>query len=131
MKKLNKNSLIILFVFLIPIVSYLVLNQSNNKKIDFSSSNKPQVIDFSSKYCLECQDLKKVLNPLEEKYKDKIDFIKIDIATKDKQSQLLVKKYNVKVVPTLVFIDKKKHEEIINGYMDEKTLEKHLRGIIN
>ena len=130
MKK-HKNNLIILLIFLIPIIGYLVVNQLHNKGINLTFSNNPKVIDFSSKYCLECQELKAVLDPLEEKYKGKIDFIKIDIATKDKESQKLIKKYNVKVVPTLVFINKKKEEKIFNGYMDTKTLDNHLRGIIN
>lgn len=130
MKKPN-NNLVILLIFLIPVIGYLFMGQIKNNSVNLTNSNKPKVIDFSSKYCLECQDLKKVLDPLEEKYKEKIDFIKIDIATKDKMSKQLIKKYNVKVVPTLVLINKKKEEKVFNGYMDEKTLDKHLRGIIN
>ncbi|MEI7474329.1 MAG: thioredoxin family protein [bacterium] len=128
MKK-ETNNLIILFIFLLPLLIYFGLYQVRNKGINFISSNHPKVIDFSSKYCLECEDLDKVLTPLEKKYEGKIDFIKIDITSKDTESQKLIKKYNVQVVPTLVLIDKNKKEKILNGYMDDKTLDNHLKGI--
>lgn len=122
---------VILLVLILPIIFYLI---TGNKKNDISSkleNNKPKVLEFSSKYCVECQDLKKVLDPLEKKYDNKIEFIYIDITSTNEKEKELIQKYDVNVVPTMVLINENGKEKIIDGYVEPDIMEKHLKGLLN
>lgn len=66
------------------------------------------------------------------KYADKITYQKINAQSNDSASASLIKKYNVTLVPTMVFVKKDgtvyKRTE---GYMPKSELEKIIKGLIN
>lgn len=131
-----KNILIIFAILIVPVILYYnVKSNSAEKTISIKqmfAAKKPVVLDFSSPLCMECKELNKVLIPTEEKYKDKIIFRKISIDTINPEETQLMKKYNVNVVPTLVFLDKKGN--IINrteGRLTQTQLEGYLNKLTN
>lgn len=129
-----KNLFIILLILIVPVFAYIVLDAGRDKNIisTAQAQNKPVVIIFSSTMCSDCQKMKKVLTVVEPKYKDKIEFMKINAGADDKQVQDLVKKYNVYLVPTLIFIDKKGKELMKReGSMTEDAFEKQLKVLTN
>ena len=129
-----KNLLIILLILILPVFAYIVLDAGRDKNIisTAQAQNKPVVIIFTSTMCSDCQKMKKVLAKVEPKYKDSIEFTKLNAASDDKQVQELVKKYNVYLVPTLVFIDKKgKEVSKREGSMPQDAFEKQLKALIN
>ncbi|MEJ2726979.1 MAG: cytochrome c biogenesis protein CcdA [Deltaproteobacteria bacterium] len=75
---------------------------------------KPVIIDFSAAWCAPCRELDEVTFHDREVVKQvQQDFfmIKVDLTRKDKaDSNRLLKKYDVKGVPTVVFLDKKGEE---------------------
>lgn len=129
------NLIIILAILIIPIILYYGLktvSDKNSAGMGQIPASMPVVLDFSSNLCLECSELDKIMDPLKAKYKNKVIFRKIQINSNNPQDQLLIKKYSVKVVPTLVFMNKdKKVIKIIQGIAPKTKLEKYLDKISN
>lgn len=127
------NLLIILAIFILPIILYHSYSSSNNEAYMNEAKavmSKPKVMDFSSELCYECKELDKAMKPLEPKYKDKIIFKKIYINTKSAESQKMIKKYAINVVPTLVFINKEgKVVRKVEGSISQQKLEGYLKSL--
>ena len=126
----EKLSLIIAIIILVvPIVLYTAFKTPTNDGVLEAANGKPIVMEFTSPLCAECQRLKKVLDVVEPKYSRKITFQKINTATMDSQVVSKIQKYEVRVVPTMIFIDKKGEivakkegampEENLTAYLDE------------
>lgn len=129
-----KNLIIILLIIVLPIIAYITLDSNKHKDIISlaQAGDKPVVMIFSSTMCSECQKLKKVLAVVEPNYSSKVNFMKLDASSSDANIQALVKKYNVYLVPTMVFVDKsgnQKHRT--EGSMSKEELEKKLKDISN
>ena len=130
-----KNWIIALAILILPLVTYFVLDKTNGDKSNFeavAASGKPAVIKFASAMCLDCKKMESMMCEVMPLYADKVVYEKIDSQSNDKQTQSMIKKYNVTVVPTVIFLNKdgsvyKKTE----GAYDKEEFEKYLRGIIN
>ncbi len=102
----QKVSLIVMTLILVlPIALYAIFKTPQDSAA-IAATGKPTVVEFSSQLCSECQKLKKVLNVVEPKYSQKISFQKIDTGRISRKTQKEIEKYEVKVVPTLIFLDK-------------------------
>lgn len=132
-----KNWIIALAILIIPMVTYFVLDKTNSSKAAFeaqaqSSYAKPVVMKFSSPMCLDCKKLDGTINQIMPKYSDKVTYEKISTQSNDGRTSELIKKYNVTLVPTMVFIQKDgKIYKRTEGYMTDKELEKIVKGLIN
>ena len=129
-----RNLVIILLILVVPIIAYITLDSKKNKDvISFAQAgDKPVVMIFSSAMCSDCVKMKKVITIVEPQYKDKIDFIRLDAGSSDQQVQSMVKKYNVYLVPTMVFVDKTgKMKHRTEGSMPQVEFEKKLKDLIN
>ncbi len=130
-----KNWIVALVVLLLPIVTYFVLDKTNGDKTNFeavAASGKPAVIKFGSTMCLDCKKMEAMMNEVMPQYADKVVYEKINSQSNDRNTQSMIKKYNVTVVPTVIFLNKdgsvyKKTE----GAYDKKEFEKYIEGIIN
>jgi len=132
---MNRKSslLVILLIFALPVMLYYVLKAP---KESFSSAalaeaaNQPKVLHFSQTMCSECKKLEGYFKPTEQKYQGKIVFIHIDVAERTPETTALMQKYNVKVVPTLVFINKNgKVIKVTEGAIPQEELEGYLNSI--
>lgn len=136
-EKMRKNNsfFIIFSVIAIPLILYFAFKPSssdNSANLAQAIGSKPVVLDFSSEMCLECKEFSQILQPEEKKYSNKIFFKNIIINSDDKETKELLKKYNVKVVPTLVFIDKQgKVVRTTEGSIPKSTLENYLNQLEN
>lgn len=128
----EKMSLIIAALILVlPITFYALFKAPHEGGRLEAATGKPIVLEFSSAMCSECQKLQKVLDEVEPKYDKKISFQKVNANIIDKNAQEKIKKYNVKSVPTIVFIDKQGRtiaQEV--GAMSEETLVLHLEELL-
>jgi len=126
------NLIAILAIFIVPVIMYYSLHSSTQDTASIATGIKPTVIDFSSEMCLECKELKKVMDQVEPKYDKKIVFKKIMITSANAEDQKLVKKYGVKVVPTLVYLDKNgKVLKKTEGALTKTELERNFNRLIN
>lgn len=122
------NSIIIALIFIVPIGLYALLS-TGSKDASIASAAQPTVYDFYAPMCSECKELKKNMNIVEPKYENKVNFVKVDVSKNT--SSTLVKKYDVVVVPTLVFLDKNgKLIKKSTGNMPVKELESNIERIL-
>lgn len=129
---MNKNVAIILAILILPICFYYYLDKSQAVSASKINNTQPAVIKFASDMCSECQKMDKVVNQVYPKYSDKITLVKVPVQKQTKETQELIKKYNVTLVPTIVF--KKSDGQTmarIEGAMDNATFEQYLKRLIN
>ena len=89
----------------------------------FSNPHKLVIIEFWSNACIPCEKIKPFLEKLEEIYREKLSITYINIAN----NLSTVEKYNIKDIPTFIFI---KNQELIfriNGFKDNNHFEKVIR----
>lgn len=101
---MNKNVVIILLVFLVPLGIYWGLTRDKGVTVLPSAAvSGPEIIKFSSPMCYECQELEKVFKEVYPGYANKISLRKVDVTQNDKSTKELIKEYDVKLVPTCIF----------------------------
>ena len=116
-----KNWIIILLLFALPLGTYAYLDAKSqnaktcsvealNKMQDEMANSKVKIIKFSSPMCSECKKMAQELNKAMESLKDSVILEEINISETTgknaKYNKSAIKKYNVTLVPTVVFIDK-------------------------
>ena len=127
-----KNLLIILAILILPIAAFLVLDKTKSTSDIAMAANQPCFMVFTSTMCLDCQKVKKELAQIEDNYNSKVNIVKINALEKSDKTQSLVKKYNVTLVPTLIFMDKNnKTIYRTEGYMSKEEMIEQLEKIIN
>lgn len=104
---MKKTLLIIFTIFALPIIAYAVLNgkQEVITEVALASNGKPQVIKFSSPMCSDCQKMAGIIEEIFDDYKNKVEFVEISVNQKTPVVRNQIKKYNVQLVPTMIFID--------------------------
>ena len=128
-----KNWIVVLIILIAPIVTYYVLDKNSQNKAAFEAQaqvGKPSVIKFYSTMCLDCKKLDVVTKEVMPKYADKLNYQAYNVQNSDKSVDVLVQKYGVTLVPTMVFISKdgnvvKKTE----GYLTNQQLEQNLNAL--
>ena len=116
-------------ILILPIACYAIFKAPATNAA--SMQGKAVMMEFSLPLCSECQKLNKILEQVEPQYQDKIYFMKIDASSMDKNTQEAVKAYNVKVVPTCIFVDKTgKMRGRSEGSMSKEELTKVLDEIL-
>jgi thiol-disulfide isomerase/thioredoxin len=129
---MNKNVVWILVIFLVPLAVYFGLTRNKLTSLPAVATMGDEIIKFASPMCYECQELEKIMDEVFPKYNDKIALRKIDVTQRDKNTQALIKEYNVKLVPTTVFKNQDgKVTRRIEGSMQPKILENYMVELIN
>ncbi len=127
---MNKNIVILLLVFILPLFAYFMLSKTNQGSVSVANTNRPQLIKFTSNMCGECKRVEPVVNNVMEKYQDTIQYIVIPVQVDNRYNQEMIAKYRVTLVPTIILRDKnQKVVKRIEGYVDEKTLDNYLKGL--
>lgn len=93
-----------------------------------NASGKIVLIDFYATWCGPCKAMTPVMEQMEEKYGDKIEFRRIDVDQDDE----LANKYNVQSIPNIVILSP--NEEVIEnivGYHDANQMDKILSEVLD
>lgn len=129
---MNRNIIIILLIFLVPLAVYFGLSRDKLTTPPSFASSGPEVIKFASPMCYECQQLEKVFDEVFPNYNKDISLRQIDVTQKDNSTKALIKSYGVKLVPTTVFKNADgKTLRRIEGTMQPQVLENYLKELIN
>lgn len=129
---MNKNIIIILAIFLVPLAAYWGLSKDKLTTPPAIATNGAEVIKFASPMCYECQELEKVFDEVFPAYNRDITLRKIDVTQKDNSTREMIKKHNVKLVPTTVFKDSNGNiKRRIEGSMQPQILDNYLKELIN
>ena len=127
-----KNFTIISLIFIVPLLAYMILSKPDVSIASKSSNaNNPQIMKFTSLMCLDCKKLDKTFKEIYPKYSEKITLIEIPVQTETAYTKTQVQKYNVTLVPTLVFITAKgKQLYKTEGNMTKVELEQKMKDLI-
>ena len=129
---MNKNIIIILAIFLVPLAAYFGLTRDKLTTLPSIASSGAEIVKFSSPMCYECQELEKIFEEIFPKYSNNITLKKVDVTQKNNETRKLIKKYEVKLVPTTVFKNAEgKVTRRIEGSMQPQILENYLKEITN
>ena len=129
---MNKNIVIILLIFLVPLAVYFGLTRDKLTTPPSIAAGGAEVIKFASPMCYECQELEKVFEEVFPAYNKDITLRKIDVTQKDKQTKSLIQEHGVKLVPTTIFKDNDGNiTRRIEGSMQPQVLENYLKELIN
>ena len=105
---MKKALLIICLIFVLPVIAYAVL--SNRQMVDtteiaVASTGMPRMIKFSAPMCSDCQKMAEVIEEVRDDYNGKVEFVEIMVNQNSPEVQTLIKRHNVTLVPTMVFIN--------------------------
>ncbi len=136
---MKKNIIIIALVFLVPLIAFWVLNNSNtttaktNQEIPPAEEviiGKPQVLKFTSTMCLDCQTMNKLFKEVFPKYQDQIVLTEISVQDGKSFTNEQIKKYNITLVPTMIFLDSNnKQVRRVEGAIEKDVLENYLKEL--
>lgn len=130
---MNRNLIIILLIFLVPLGVYWGLSKNKSlTALPTIASTGPEIIKFSSPMCYECQELEKIFEEVYPEFSNKVSLKKIDVTSNDKTTKELIKKYEVKLVPTCIFKNSNGDTlRKIEGMIQSKILENYIREQIH
>lgn len=128
-----KNFSIITLIFVIPLVAYMLLSKPDTTLASKSvGSNKPKIIKFTSLMCLDCKKLSGVIKEVYPKYSDKINLVEVQVQNEDSFTKQQVEKYNITLVPTLIFVNSKgKEVSKTEGFVEKGRLDKLMKDLAN
>ncbi len=126
---MKKTLLIVCMIFALPVIAYALLlsKQPAATDVAIAATGMPQMIKFSAPMCSDCQAMAEVLSQVEPQYKDRVEFVEISVNQKSPQVAEMIKKYNVKLVPTMIFTNAKGEQVArVEGSMPKEELVKYL-----
>lgn len=112
---LNKNE------FLSRVVNY----EANPDQWKYLG-DKPAIVDFYASWCGPCRTIAPILEELAEQYKDQIYIYKVNT----EEEQELAAAFNIRSIPTLLFIPMTGSPQIAMGAMSKENFEQAIREIL-
>ena len=123
-KVLSKNILLLLFLLLI-----FQCGNKKHKNVLNNNIGKIIFIELGSINCVPCKMMEPVMKEIEKKYPKKVKVIFYDVWTK--KDRPMATKYNIRLIPTQIFIDVTgkeffRHEGFFSKEQIVKLLDKKL-----
>jgi len=84
------------------------------------------IVEFFAEWCMPCLMMAPVIEEMSDKFKGKLNFLKVNID----DNQGLSQKYNVMSVPTLIIFKKGKEVERLTGALPSEQLEEKLNSLL-
>ena len=102
-------------------------SKESSAKTQDVSTQKLVLIDFYATWCGPCKAMTPVMEQMEQKYGDRIEFQKVDV----EQNEELAQKYNVQSIPNIVILspDEEVLENIV-GYHDADDMDEILSKVL-
>jgi len=118
MKRINMKKYALILILILLLTLLVNLSASEDKTL-------VTFLEIGSTTCIPCKKMQPILKSIEKKYSNQIKVIFHD-TNKDRE---ISKKYNVRLIPTQIFLDKDgkeihRHE----GYYPEKEIDKFLKS---
>lgn len=102
----------------------ILTDKSFNRLLE--ESKLPMIILFETSWCGTCHLMNRILDQLACDFKHQIHFFSIDVET----NKAVPKRFNVLEIPSLLMINNGQVDEIIEGIISRKDLERKLISLI-
>lgn len=106
-------------------MSIITLTQDNFKK-EIQESTGVLIIDFWASWCGPCMMLHPIYEELEEKFKDKVKFFKVNV---DEQPEL-TQKFEIQAMPTIIILKDNKELDRFIGLQQPSKYENSLNNAL-
>ncbi len=127
---MRKNLIVITVIFALPILAYWLMTSFSKTDATAAVAGKPQIIKFTSKMCLDCQTMNKIMKEIYPKYENDIVLTEINVQDGNSFNDEQIEKYNVTLVPTIILLDSQgKQVRRIEGAIEQEEMEKCLREL--
>ncbi len=103
-----------------------VFDFQNNRMYRFEGE-RPVVIDFYTNWFIPCKAIALILEELQREYEGKIDIYKVD----SDMERELVKAFNVRSVPTLMFVPVMGQPQVGCGAVSKRELKYFFNQVFN
>ncbi|MBP3425756.1 MAG: thioredoxin [Rikenellaceae bacterium] len=87
---------------------------------------KPAIVDFYADWCGPCRALAPALEEVAAEYKGRINVYKVNV---DREQELAAA-FDVRSIPTLMFIPQQGAPEIFRGTMTAEQLRRHVESVL-
>ena len=125
---MRKNLIIVAIIFILPIFMYWLMSSTTKTDANVTISGKPQIIKFTSKMCLDCQTMNKIIKEIYPKYENDIVLTEINVQDGNSFNDEQIEKFNVTLVPTIILLDSNgKQVRRIEGAIAKDEMEKCLK----
>ncbi len=91
-----------------------------------NKSGRPIVVDFYATWCAPCKKIAPNLLELSKTYKGQVDFYKVDT----EEEERLALAFNVRSVPTLMFIPKEGEPYLSLGYISKGEIKQIIKELV-
>lgn len=88
--------------------------------------NRPAIVDFYAGWCGPCRILAPILEELAEVYKDQIIVYKVDV----ERCEALASAYDIRAIPTTLFIPMKGQPTKMVGAISKRELERQIHEVL-
>jgi thioredoxin len=88
--------------------------------------NRPAIVDFYAGWCGPCRILAPILEELVEVYKDQIIVYKVDV----ERCEALASAYDIRAIPTTLFIPMKGQPTKMVGAISKRELERQIHEVL-
>lgn len=130
-----KNKIIISLVFVLPLLIYYLLLSFNSvssiEQTAIAKNDLPQVIVFSTPMCGECRKMAPIIDEIKKNYSGKVNIIKINAVDNKPETNKLVSKHKVYLVPTMLYFTK--DGKVVNrteGSMTYEEFEEFIKDLL-
>ncbi|SHE78603.1 thioredoxin family protein [Clostridium fallax] len=135
---IRKKYLILFLVIIILLGLYIVKvnigNKDSNKELskityeEAKEMKEPMVLYFTSDSCFACKIIKPTLVDIQKEYKNKLNIVSISLD--DPNNYFIANLYNVRVTPTLVYLnEEKEYVTKSEGAISHSEIAKYLKEI--
>lgn len=83
-------------------------------------NTKPVIVDFFTNWCPPCKMLSPIIEKIAEEYKDKIEFIKMDLDQCPKTGD----EFGIDRIPTVIFMNNGQPKSSFIGFKEEGEIKK-------